>query len=59
MNNGWKYGIDFEVREMIVLGDSDLLIKKAQGEWKSRDLRASSIQEIFVRPQQKFCVHRH
>ncbi|XP_027767535.1 uncharacterized protein LOC114075322 [Solanum pennellii] len=31
--------IDLGVQELIVLGDSDLLIRQAQGEWKTRDLK--------------------
>ncbi|XP_015081377.1 uncharacterized protein LOC107025005 [Solanum pennellii] len=31
--------IDLGVQELIVLGDSDLLIQQAQGEWKTRDLK--------------------
>ena len=31
--------IDLGVQELIVLGYSDLLIRQAQGEWKTRDLK--------------------
>ncbi|XP_015060343.1 uncharacterized protein LOC107006254 [Solanum pennellii] len=31
--------IDLGVQELIVLGDSDFLIRQAQGEWETRDLK--------------------
>ncbi|XP_049382595.1 uncharacterized protein LOC125846934 [Solanum stenotomum] len=34
---GINMAIDLGVQELIVLGDSDLLIRQAQGEWKTRD----------------------
>ncbi|XP_027771374.1 uncharacterized protein LOC114076473 [Solanum pennellii] len=36
---GLNVAIDLGVQELIVLGDSDLLIRQAQGEWKTRDLK--------------------
>ena len=36
---GLNMAIDLGVQELIVLGDSDLLIRQAQGEWKTRDLK--------------------
>ncbi|XP_049387208.1 uncharacterized protein LOC125851463 [Solanum stenotomum] len=36
---GLNMTIDLGVQELIVLGDSDLLIRQAQGEWKTRDLK--------------------
>ena len=39
--NGLNMAIDLSVQELIVLGDSDLLIRQAQGEWKTRDLLSS------------------
>ncbi|XP_049345499.1 uncharacterized protein LOC125810027 [Solanum verrucosum] len=36
---GLNMAIDLGVQELIVLGDSDLLIQQAQGEWKTRDLK--------------------
>ncbi|XP_015072712.1 uncharacterized protein LOC107016907 [Solanum pennellii] len=36
---GLNMAIDLGVQELIVLGDSDLLFRQAQGEWKTRDLK--------------------
>ncbi|XP_049405271.1 uncharacterized protein LOC125868732 [Solanum stenotomum] len=36
---GLNMEIDLGVQELIVLGYSDLLIRQAQGEWKTRDLK--------------------
>ena len=36
---GLDMAMDLGVQELIVLGDSDLLIRQAQGEWKTRDLK--------------------
>ena len=36
---GLNMAIDLGVQEFIVLGDSYLLIRQAQGEWKTRDLK--------------------
>ncbi|XP_049369488.1 uncharacterized protein LOC125834382 [Solanum verrucosum] len=36
---GLNMTIDLGVQKLIVLGDSDLLIRQAQGEWKTRDLK--------------------
>ncbi|XP_075108869.1 uncharacterized protein LOC142180709 [Nicotiana tabacum] len=31
--------IDQDVEELIIMGDSDLIIRQAQGEWKTRDIK--------------------
>ncbi|XP_019251312.1 PREDICTED: uncharacterized protein LOC109230247 [Nicotiana attenuata] len=31
--------IDLDVHELLVMGDSDLLIRQAQGEWETRDIK--------------------
>ena len=36
---GLNMAIDLGVQELIVLGNSDLLIRQAQGEWKTQDLK--------------------
>ncbi|XP_070028704.1 uncharacterized protein [Nicotiana sylvestris] len=36
---GLKMAIDLDVRELLVMGDSDLLIRQAQGEWETRDIK--------------------
>ncbi|XP_070010035.1 uncharacterized protein [Nicotiana sylvestris] len=35
---GLKMAIDLDVHELLVMGDSDLLIRQAQGEWETRDI---------------------
>ncbi|XP_019233789.1 PREDICTED: uncharacterized protein LOC109214333, partial [Nicotiana attenuata] len=36
---GLKMAIDLDVHELLVMGDSDLLIRQAQGEWETRDIK--------------------
>ncbi|XP_060178636.1 uncharacterized protein LOC132608876 [Lycium barbarum] len=36
---GLNVAICLDVHELIVLGDSDLLIRQAQGEWETRDIK--------------------
>uniref|UniRef100_A0A1U7W4X6 Uncharacterized protein LOC104220201 n=1 Tax=Nicotiana sylvestris TaxID=4096 RepID=A0A1U7W4X6_NICSY len=36
---GLKMAIDLDVRELLVMGDSDLLIRQAQGKWDTRDIK--------------------
>ncbi|XP_070004944.1 uncharacterized protein [Nicotiana sylvestris] len=36
---GLKMAIDLDVRELLVMGDSNLLIKQAQGEWETQDIK--------------------
>ncbi|XP_070020383.1 uncharacterized protein [Nicotiana sylvestris] len=36
---GFKMAIDLDVRELLVMGDSDLLIRQAQGEWETRNIK--------------------
>ncbi|XP_075108965.1 uncharacterized protein LOC142180790 [Nicotiana tabacum] len=31
--------IDQDVEELLIMGDSDLIIRQAQGEWKTRDVK--------------------
>ncbi|XP_009761584.1 uncharacterized protein [Nicotiana sylvestris] len=31
--------INLDVRELLVMGDSDLLIRESQGEWETRDIK--------------------
>ncbi|XP_070019700.1 uncharacterized protein [Nicotiana sylvestris] len=35
---GLRLGVDMGVREVLVMGDSDLLVHQIQGEWETRDL---------------------
>ncbi|XP_047252286.1 uncharacterized protein LOC124887137 [Capsicum annuum] len=36
---GLNMAINLDVRELVVLGDSDLLIQQIQGEWETRDIK--------------------
>ncbi|XP_070025156.1 uncharacterized protein [Nicotiana sylvestris] len=36
---GLKMAIDLDVHELLVIGDSDLIIRQAQGEWETRDIK--------------------
>ncbi|XP_070045413.1 uncharacterized protein [Nicotiana tomentosiformis] len=36
---GLKMALDLDVHELLVMGDSDLLIRQAQGEWETRDIK--------------------
>ncbi|XP_070053251.1 uncharacterized protein [Nicotiana tomentosiformis] len=36
---GLKMSLDLDVHELLVMGDSDLLIWQAQGEWETRDIK--------------------
>ncbi|XP_070030021.1 uncharacterized protein [Nicotiana sylvestris] len=36
---GLKMAIDLDVHELLVMGDSDLIIRQAQGEWENRDIK--------------------
>ncbi|XP_070026568.1 uncharacterized protein [Nicotiana sylvestris] len=36
---GLKMAIDLDVHELLVMGDSDLIIRQTQGEWETRDIK--------------------
>ncbi|XP_070015246.1 uncharacterized protein [Nicotiana sylvestris] len=36
---GMNMGIDQGVEELLIMGDSDLIIRQAQGEWETRDVK--------------------
>ncbi|XP_070008342.1 uncharacterized protein [Nicotiana sylvestris] len=36
---GMNMAIDQDVEELIIMGDSDLIIRQAQGEWETRDVK--------------------
>ncbi|XP_070008064.1 uncharacterized protein [Nicotiana sylvestris] len=36
---GLRLAVDMGVQEILVLGDSDLLVHQIQGEWETRDLK--------------------
>ncbi|XP_019267730.1 PREDICTED: uncharacterized protein LOC109245015 [Nicotiana attenuata] len=31
--------VDMDVEELLIMGDSDLIIRRAQGEWETRDIK--------------------
>ncbi|XP_019231093.1 PREDICTED: uncharacterized protein LOC109211946 [Nicotiana attenuata] len=31
--------VDLDVEELLIMGDSDLIIQQAQGEWETRDIK--------------------
>ncbi|XP_075101625.1 uncharacterized protein LOC142177064 [Nicotiana tabacum] len=36
---GMNMAIDMDVEELLIMGDSDLIIRQAQGEWEARDIK--------------------
>ncbi|XP_070017247.1 uncharacterized protein [Nicotiana sylvestris] len=36
---GMNMAIDQDVEELLIMGDSNLIIRKAQGEWETRDVK--------------------
>nr|XP_009610403.1 uncharacterized protein LOC104104106 [Nicotiana tomentosiformis] len=36
---GMNMAIDTDVEELLIMGDSDLIIRQAQGEWEARDIK--------------------
>ncbi|XP_019263633.1 PREDICTED: uncharacterized protein LOC109241353 [Nicotiana attenuata] len=36
---GMNMAIDQDVKELVIIGDSDLIIRQAQGEWETRDVK--------------------
>nr|XP_009628208.1 uncharacterized protein LOC104118630 [Nicotiana tomentosiformis] len=36
---GMNMAIDMDVEELLIMGDSDLIIRQAQGEWETRDIK--------------------
>ncbi|XP_070032923.1 uncharacterized protein [Nicotiana tomentosiformis] len=34
-----KMAVDLDVEELLIMGDSDLIIRQAQGEWETRDIK--------------------
>ncbi|XP_070014946.1 uncharacterized protein [Nicotiana sylvestris] len=36
---GMNMAIDQDVEELLIMGDSDLIIRQAQGEWETRDIK--------------------
>ena len=36
---GLRLAADMDIQEVLVLGDSDLLVHQIQGEWETRDLK--------------------
>ncbi|XP_070045656.1 uncharacterized protein [Nicotiana tomentosiformis] len=36
---GMNMAVDLDVEELLIMGDSDLIIRQAQGEWETRDIK--------------------
>ncbi|XP_070036821.1 uncharacterized protein [Nicotiana tomentosiformis] len=36
---GMNMAVDLDVKELLIMGDSDLIIRQAQGEWETRDIK--------------------
>ncbi|XP_004229304.1 uncharacterized protein [Solanum lycopersicum] len=51
---GLNMAIDLGVQELIVLGHSDLLIRQAQGEWKTRELKILPYRQCVKDLRRKF-----
>ncbi|XP_016474497.2 uncharacterized protein LOC107796260 [Nicotiana tabacum] len=42
---GMNMSIDTDVEELLIIGDSDLIIRQAQGEWETRDIKLISYRQ--------------
>ncbi|XP_019251283.1 PREDICTED: uncharacterized protein LOC109230215 [Nicotiana attenuata] len=51
---GLKMAIDLDVHELLVMGDSDLLIRQAQGEWETRDIKLISYRQCVQDLSKRF-----
>ncbi|XP_075074633.1 uncharacterized protein LOC142162210 [Nicotiana tabacum] len=36
---GMNMAVDLDIEELLIMGDSDLIIKQSQGEWETRDIK--------------------
>ncbi|XP_047256221.1 uncharacterized protein LOC124888975 [Capsicum annuum] len=54
---GLKLVLDMGVRELLVIGDSDLLIRQIRGEWPHPDQIYIDPLEISLKEQPAHCVH--
>ncbi|XP_070042139.1 uncharacterized protein [Nicotiana tomentosiformis] len=46
---GMNMAIDMDVEELLIMGDFDLIIRQAQGEWETRDIKLIPYQSIEFR----------
>ncbi|XP_049368654.1 uncharacterized protein LOC125833538 [Solanum verrucosum] len=46
---GLRRGIDFDVQEILIIGDSDLLIHQVRGEWATKNLKLSPYLECVCK----------
>ncbi|XP_070022994.1 uncharacterized protein [Nicotiana sylvestris] len=51
---GLRLAVDMGVQEVLVLGDSDLLVHQIQGEWETRDLKLISYRQYLQDLCQRF-----
>ncbi|XP_070010853.1 uncharacterized protein [Nicotiana sylvestris] len=51
---GLKMAIDLDVHELLVMGDSDLLIRQAQGEWETRDIKLNPYRQCVQDLSKRF-----
>ena len=46
---GLRLAVDMGIQELLVLGDSDLLVHQIQGEWENLRPKAHTISTLFTR----------
>nr|XP_016511555.1 PREDICTED: uncharacterized protein Mb2253c-like [Nicotiana tabacum] len=51
---GLRLSVDMGVQEVLVLGDSDLLVHQIQGEWETRDLKLIPYHQCLQNLYQRF-----
>ena len=44
---GLRLAVDMGIQELLVLGDSDLLVNQIQGEWETRDPKLIPYQQCL------------
>ena len=44
---GLRLAVDISIQELLVLGDSDLLVHQIQGEWETRDPKLIPYQHAY------------
>jgi len=52
---GLRLVADMDVQEVLVLGDSDLLVHQIQGEWETRDLKLIPVDTILENFYSGYC----
>ncbi|XP_019237103.1 PREDICTED: uncharacterized protein LOC109217317 [Nicotiana attenuata] len=51
---GMNMGVDLDVEELLIMGDSDLIIRQAQGEWETRDIKLISYRQYVEDLSKRF-----